>query len=124
MLPVFDLVFVFDEVGQRHDGRSCGLFEKGESGFPGSPVGLAGVDLTVGEDAVFPGIFAAPGAGEDVVDVRFGEGQFPAGVLATSAIALPKSLQSEAKPLAWKSVEGAQNDDGGNPDFPADGADG
>lgn len=123
-LPVFDLVLVFDELGERHDRWADRLLEEFESGFPGSFVGLAGVDVAIGEDAVFPGRFAAAGAGEDVVDVGLGEGEFTAGVLASAAIALPKSAQSEAQTLAGKAVEGAEDHHGGNADFSAHGADG
>lgn len=124
MLPVFDLVFVFDELGQRFDGWSVGLFEKGESGFARGAVGLLRVDLAVGEDAVFPGGFAPAGAGNDVVDIGFCESELAAGVLAAAAIALPKTTQSEAKTLAGKAVEGAQDDNGGDADFSSHGADG
>ena len=123
-LPVFDLVFVFDELGQRFDGWSNGLFEEGESGFARGAVGLLRVDFSVGENAVFPGGFAAPGAGDDVVDVGFGEGEFAAGVLAATAVAFPKSAQSEAETLAGKAVERTEDDNGGDADFSTYGADG
>ena len=123
-LPVFDLVFVFDELGEGHDGRLGGLFEEGEPGFARGAVGLLGVDFAVGEDAIFPGGFASAGAGDDVVDVGFGEGEFTPGVLAAAAIAFPKSAQSEAEALAGEAIEGAEDDDGGDADFSAHGSDG
>lgn len=59
-----------------------------------------------------------------MVDIGFGEGELASGVLAASAVAFPKSAQSEAETLAGKAVEGAQDDNGGDADFSSHGADG
>ena len=58
-----------------------------------------------------------------MVDVCFGQSETSAGVLAASTVPFPKSPQSEAQSFPGNPVEGAQNNDGGNSDFPPDHAD-
>ena len=105
MLPVVDLVFVFDEVSDGHFGWPDGLPKELESGFARGAVGFAVVDFAVGEDAVFPRGVATTRAGKDVVDVGFGEGELASGVLAASAIAFEESFEAEAEALERDAVE-------------------
>jgi len=62
-LPVLNPVVVAQEDGYGNGSRFTRRADELEPGFTGGEVGFAGVDPLVGQDAILPSGFAAPGTG-------------------------------------------------------------
>jgi hypothetical protein len=94
-LPFHDVVGIADGFAGREFLGRAGRAQEFEAGFVREAVAFAGIHVFAGPDEVFPGVTAAAGTREDVVQAAFIRAQLSAGVLAAVAVALADGAGAE-----------------------------